>query len=283
MKTNVSHTGVVLVFFISICLVILSGCATYEMTGVRKVDGRPIRIGVIEENFVNYFPITVKHFPTQGNHELVVHLKKRIKQKIKYHKNTHDEQIYQLEGGPLDREANQIKRDFEAHPIAGIMELILSPLRILIDLHPATYKPYRETRYEKIPGSEKIVIEYRYDTINLPADNATVSLEKYGVSKTNENGEAKFIVNPSLFDKGLKLHNMETNEAYLIKREKIIRKYKADWYAGAKISNDLYSIGAIAYKVRKAVILGSGPYAIAGAIIVEVASGIIIGYAYALD
>ncbi|MCK5232752.1 MAG: hypothetical protein KAR13_20930 [Desulfobulbaceae bacterium] len=278
MKTNTSYVGLILVFLISTHLILFSGCATYEAKGVRKVDSRPIRIGVIEENFVKYFPLTVKHFPTHDNNELIVQLKKSIKQKIEYHKKSHDEQIYQLEGGPLDREAQRLKRSFDSNPIAGIMDLLLSPLMILMDIHPATYKPYSDTRYEKIPGSEKIATEYRYDTKNVLAVNAAVSLEKYGVSKTDERGEAKFVVNPVLFDEGLILHNMESNESYIIKREKIIRKYKADWYAGAKLSNDLYSIGAIAYKVRKAIILGSGTYAIAGAIIVEVASGLIIGY-----
>jgi hypothetical protein len=263
---------------ISTHLALFSGCATFEAKGVRKVESRPIRIGVIEESFVKYFPLAVKHFPTYDNNELIVQLKKSIKQKIEYHKKRHDEQIYQLEGGPLDREAQRLKRSFDSNPIAGIMDLILSPLMILMDIHPATYKPYRETRYEKIPGSEEIATEYRYDLKNLHAVNVAISLEKYGISKTNEKGEATFIVNPAFFDDGLNLYNMETNEYYLIKREKIVRKYKADWYAGAKLSNELYSIGATAYKVRKAIILGGGPYAIAGAIIVEVASGLIIGY-----
>jgi len=199
LKVNVS-------LIVSVCLVsihfgLLSGCARFEATGVRRVDHRPIRIGVIEENFVSYFPITVKHFPSNENHKLIIHLKKRIKRKIQYHKESHEETIYQLEGDAFDRQAHTIKQNYEAHPIAGIMELIISPLKILLFYNS---KPYRETRYEKNPGSEKVITEYRYDTKNVPAYNATISLEKYGVSKTNENGEMKFIVNPSLFDTGLK-------------------------------------------------------------------------------
>ena len=44
------------VFFLLFFLIVLTGCAEFKATGIRRVEHRPERIGTIEEIFDQYFP-----------------------------------------------------------------------------------------------------------------------------------------------------------------------------------------------------------------------------------
>ena len=268
----------VIVFIILFFAILISGCAKHRVAGVRKVEHSPIRIGIVEEEFVNHFPVEIQHFPTDDKPYLKIYLKKRVKQKVEYQKKSHYETVYQKDVGTIERTGNVLKSSFDHHVVLGFFSLIFSPIYLLIDWYTHNNKKYKDTKYEKIPGSEKVVTQYNYKTEGMPASYVTIALEKNGIKKTDKNGIATFKIKPEMFDIGLKLQNRDNNEVYMIRREKRIKAYMADWHPEAKLANALYSIGATAYKVRKVVVLGGGPYAIAGAIIVEVVSGVIVGY-----
>lgn len=257
---------------------LMTGCSRYQAVGVREVKKPPVKIGIVEEKFIKYFPLRLSNVPNNNSNALTISVKKQIGQKVVYHSQIHDETIYEREAGPIEDEAVRVERHFDANPIAGILELALAPLKILLDYHPAVYKKHKQRKYEKVPNSERYSSSFKENLVTKPETNARLILEGYGYRRTNVNGEVTFRVTPSMFDNGVKLNMVDNNQVYIIKREKVIRKYKADWYPSAKLISDLATIGVVAYKVRRVVVLGGGPYAIAGAILVEAASGLIIGF-----
>ena len=252
-----------------------ASCTKYRKTGEREVISSNSSIKDIEYTFIHYFPISGITFPDDKNNKLTIILNKNVLKRTEHQYNAHTEEILEREIGPIEYEADKVNKSFSKNFILGTIELALSPLRIIVG---SGSKIRSQTKYKKKSGSDKKKSSIKLEEVVRTAYNVRIKLDGYGVTRTNENGEATFIVNASEFDTGKKIHNIESGDTYLIKREIIFVKGRADWYEPIKLASDIATVFQIIYKVRRGLILGSGPYAIVVAVVTEIATGLVVGF-----
>lgn len=253
-----------------------SGCASFTQVGIRTVEHNPRRSGVVSEELVNYSPPKPLLLPTSGNPELKLKCEKTVRFKVKYVKPSHEER-------ELRREITLLQKSLEdMYGKGSIIDKILwlPFLPIVLIEAPLLMDKRVETKYERISGSETTKASFRYEEKVVPAAGITLSIPEIGNCVTDDKGIGHLRGPPEKYDKGLRFTHGGSGMVYLIRRTKHQREveYKAPWHDQAKAANILIGAGLTVLKVKNIVAVGGGPWAIAGAVIVDLVTGAIIGY-----
>lgn len=265
-------------------LISTEGCATFEQVGTREVERGEIKEGPVLEELIRYHPPLSLAFPTDEKPVLILKCKKAVDVTVRYRTTLYKERVmrrsvtfYQLN---WEDAIDRLDSDNIVIALSGILLMPIYIAMLPISLITGEFHEIEDVEYEKIPGSE--INDFRFDneTRVIAASGVRLELENAGIATADDEGIVQFRIHPSAFDRGLKLTYKETGQEYIIRRERRLRtaEYVAPWHDEARLANDLIGTFFALKKISNMLAIGAGPFAIAGAIVIDVATGLVIGY-----
>jgi len=259
-------------------LLTCGACARFRQVGTRTVEHRPERIGPVSETLVRYHPPEIKSTPTSSNPQLKVLCEKDIRTKIQYRAESHEERVLQREVSSLQSALEDISEAPDSLRVtAAILNLPFEVIYTVVGLSPGMHT---ETEYEPIPRSEGYRTTYDYEESTVPASGVRLSSNDLGSCVTNELGTATLSGAADKYDSGIRLTHIGSRKTYIIRRTKHERQVtnKAPWRDEALLTSNVAGAALTAWRAKNIVAVGGGPAAVAGAVLVDVITGLAIGY-----
>jgi hypothetical protein len=197
---------------------------------------------------------------------------------MRYEVRVHDELVLTRTPtrgqGPLENAG----RELRSNVVAGLMNLALLPLEIIIELPPYVPAPPKETQFEPIVGSERIEAIYASEAQTQAMANKQLVSARFGTVVTDANGIVTFPAVPADFDQGIVVQQASTGEKYLIQRTRTSETSRANWYPAVNLANNVVGGLMTIRKIGGIIIAGGGVVAVVVALIVDLATGAIIGF-----
>ena len=272
---------------IALCAVILllaatSGCATFREAGTRTVKHLEIRERPISQTLKRYHAPRTVQFPSVEDQTLVLKCEQEVDVKVSYRTPAHEERIlkrkvtgFQATLEDLFSNLNDDNPSLVFWSVIGIPVWIgLAPLSLL------TNGTHEETKYDPIPGSESSFVHYMHESQTVAAPGVKIELVGIETEVTDSKGLVGFSAPPTAFDQGVRIIHGGSSQTYLIRRTKHFRtrEYKAPGADEAQLTSNVVGAYLTIRKVKKIAALGGGPAAIAGAVLVDIATGLAVGY-----
>jgi hypothetical protein len=258
-------------------MLVLHGCASFQYTGTRTVEGKPQRIGPMADTLAQYYKPMIVATPGNSNSKLVLKLMKDIYVTIQYDITLHKEAVLKRKPTLIQYFAEDVGDSFDSDPISGLIMATLMPFGIIIGILTGK-TPAEETKYEYVPDSDSIRSEFRQIKKTVPASGESLLAVGIGQSQTDVNGYVIFNSLPERFDEGLEIRHLGTDWKYIVTREKYYREVHAKWYPAAKTLLFLNSVGAWVKVIKNLAAGTAGPGAVIGALIFDTVSGLVIGH-----
>lgn len=269
-----------------ITLVLLTvGCVPkWRNIGTEEVRKKSKRVGIIStETHIYHAPRAIT-FPSETDGELVLKFDKLMKSTVEYNTPIYKQKVLsrKISIAEVGRE-NIIKEITEGSSIPlKIIALIGLPINILLSPLCDHFEGEPETQINRveIPNSDSVEVFYDIEYNSTPANGIEIDLSGIGKTITTNEGYASFKVDPELFNQGVVLENKADMKKYLIKREKHTKTYNyvAPWRDAAQLASNVQTVYLTFKGVKNVIAIGGGPYAIAGTVIVEVATGLFVGF-----
>lgn len=242
------------------------------------------RIGVVSSDLYLYHAPRAITFPTGTDGKLVLKFEKILKNEVEYNTPIFKQKVLKRKIRLSEEHRENIFKEItegdsillKIFAIIGLpINILLSPLWDHFEGEPKT-----QTKVLKIPDSDSVEVFHDIEFNSVPAAGIEVHLIGVGKTVTSKEGIASFVVDSGIFDQGVILENKSYKNRYLIKREKYTKTYTyvAPWRDAAQLASNASTAYLIFKKTRNVMAIGGGPYAIAGIVIVEIATGLFVGY-----
>ncbi len=271
-----------------------NGCATFMQVGTRDVKRAEINEGPVQETLLRYHTPQLLAFPTEEAPELRLKCEKTVEVTTRYKMKMHQERVLNRSVSHYEilweDAVDNLTSDNLVDILLGLYGIagttVMTPVYLMVAVmfpkeeQLQIFDKFEQVQYERIPGSDFDDFRYERSEKQKPAISTRLELRNGIKAFANSDGIVGFRVQPSAFDRGLGLIFPDTGQEYIIRREKHSRtvEHVAPWRDGARLANDLVGAGFTLKKIANLLAIGAGPFAIAGAIVVDVATGFAIGY-----
>lgn len=268
------------VIIVASAILLLVSCTSFKYAGIRTIENKPEYIGVVSEELVSYMPLSIEKYPNDESEKFVVSISKKVKEKIQYKTESHQEEIYTkkvLKSNGL--EILSVLAPTGLGIIAGkdywYYGVALSAIRCIYLLQSLE----DEVEYRYISGSNNALYSYEYKEKLKPVSDQELLIENKASIRTDSNGRAEFLVNPKNYDLGFRIYWPRDDSSYYIRRIKKQSTTTADWVQTAK---DLNLVVGSALTIVKMINMATGGMTtkeMVIAIIIDQVEGIVIDYA----
>jgi len=269
-----------------IAIALLSGCAHFKFQGYRTVKGSPEEVGPPVDRVIGYGVLELKKpYPSESSPILQVYLEKKIVQKIRYDRDTYQEEVYKKQLSSLEA----FYKKYWVWCFFVNLALFIGepkwevalPTAAVIALSGSVVegKPKPEFQYKRVQGSDGVETHFREYERDVPAVGEPLVIDELTTVHTDTNGCARISFPRSRFDTGIKINHAASGGLYIVRRVQRERIVEASWVKTVKMLGLVGGKAATIIQIVKHARAGLGPAAYIITIVVDVAGDIIFPYA----